>query len=446
MEIIILILSILNFVCILVVAILYFKLKSSSSNDVLQQSLEKKIESTGGLIKGKIVLEVSEKLHAIDKETIKGQGQFKEEILSRLSNFQLELLKAQDNFRTDLLKKNGDLNEQFVKKISEEFKELKENSTKNFDKLISLTESKLNHISGKVDEKLEKGFEKTMSTFQSVLERLTKIDEAQKKIETLSSEIVDLQSVLTDKKSRGVFGEVLLSQVISSIFGDKNDRLYQLQYSLINNGDKVIADAVIHMPGPLNMVAIDSKFPLENYRKMVDKKLELPVRELAEKGFKINIKKHVNDIANKYIIEGVTGEMAIMFLPSESIFAEIMAYHMDLVDYAHERKIWITSPSTLLAFLFTLQSVVRDLETSKQAGIIQKELTALSKEFQLFTSRWGNFTKHLKNINSDVEKLDITSGKITKKFEKIENVEIDTEVTEPEIVFKNENKEIGSRE
>ncbi|MEG0995293.1 MAG: DNA recombination protein RmuC, partial [Bacilli bacterium] len=191
----------------------------------------------------------------------------------------------------------------------------------------------------------KENFEKTNKTFSNVLERLSKIDEAQKQIENLSGDIVSLQGILTDKKSRGIYGEVNLKLILSNVFGERNDKVYQLQYQMPNG---TIADSILFAPKPLGMIAIDSKFPLENYRQMVDKKNSLDGRTLYEKQFKIDVKKHIDAISSKYIIGGVTSDQAIMFLPAEAIFAEINAYHQDLIDYAYQKRVWITSPTTLI--------------------------------------------------------------------------------------------------
>ena len=179
----------------------------------------------------------------------------------------------------------------------------------------------------------------------NVIERLSKIDEAQKKIETLSSDIVSLQSILTDKKTRGIFGEVNLKHILTSVFGEKNDKIFRLQYTLSTG---VIADSVVFAPEPLGTIAIDSKFPLEHYQLMVDKKLTQDMRDYYEKLFKQDMKKHIDAISSKYIISGETTDQAILFLPAEAIFAEINAYHQDIIDYAYKKRVWITSPTTLI--------------------------------------------------------------------------------------------------
>ena len=182
--------------------------------------------------------------------------------------------------------------------------------TSDFDKLNDRIEHKLNMINDKVNERLDVNFEKTNKTFASVLERLAKIDEAQKKIDGLSNDIVSLQSVLTDKKSRGIFGEVNLHQILSSVFGDKNDKVYSLQYSLSTG---VIADAIVFAPSPLGRICIDSKFPLENYRYMLEKGITDEERIRREKMFESDVKKHIDAIGSKYIISGETSDEAIKY-------------------------------------------------------------------------------------------------------------------------------------
>ena len=224
----------------------------------------------------------------------------------------------------------GKLENSLVKELGEFKTDINRNLSTDFVTLNEKIENKLNLINDRVNERLDQNFEKTNKTFANVLERLSKIDEAQKKIDSLSNDIVSLQGILTDKKSRGIFGEVNLNHILSSVFGDKNDSIYKLQYSFDNG---TIADAVLFAPEPLGVVAIDSKFPLENYRIMVDKKFSASDRQNAEKLFKTDVKKHIDAISNKYIIPSVTSNQAIMFLPAEAIFAELNAYHSDIIEY-----------------------------------------------------------------------------------------------------------------
>lgn len=289
-----------------------------------------------------------------------------------------------------------------------------------FNRLNEKMEMRLNAINDKVNERLDQNFEKTNKTFTSVLERLSKIDEAQKKIENLSSDIVSLQSILTDKKSRGIYGEVNLKHILENVFG-VNDRIYKLQFTLPNT---TIADCVLYAPEPLGTIIIDSKFPLENYQMMVDKKLSSSERAMHEKQFKIDVKKHIDAISNKYIIQGVTADQAIMFLPAEAIFAEINAYHSDIIDYAYRKKVWICSPTTLISTLSVIQMIIKNIERDKYTSIIHDELNKLGLEFSRYKDRWDKLAKSIQTVNKDVENVHITTEKISKKFEMINQVEV----------------------
>ena len=297
-------------------------------------------------------------------------------------------------------------------------KEMNENFTKLNDKM----EERLNKINDRVNERLDQNFEKTNKTFTNVLERLSKIDEAQKKIENLSTDIVSLQSILTDKKSRGIYGEVNLKHILVNVFGDKNDKIYRIQCPLPNS---TIADCILYAPEPLGTIAIDSKFPLENYQMMVDKSLSQTERAMHEKQFKIDVKKHIDAISSKYIIDGVTSDQAIMFLPAEAIFAEINAYHSDLIDYAYKKKVWITSPTTLISTLSVIQMIIKNIERDKYTSIIHDELNKLGLEFSRYKERWDKLAKSIQTVNKDVENVYITTEKITKKFDLINQVDVD---------------------
>lgn len=292
----------------------------------------------------------------------------------------------------------------------------------NFDKMNEKIERKLNIINDRVNERLDQNFEKTNKTFSNILERLSKIDEAQKKIEMLSGDIVSLQSVLTDKKSRGIFGEVNLKHILSNVFGEKNDKIYRLQYTLSNG---TIADSILFAPEPLGTIAIDSKFPLENYQMMVDKKNSIEIRERCEKQFKIDMKKHIDAISSKYIIPNETSDQAIMFLPAEAIFAEVNAYHQDIIDYAYKKHVWVTSPTTLISTLTVVQMIIKNMERDKYTSIIHNELNKLGHDFSRYKERWDHLAKSIQTVNKDVESVHITTEKISKRFNEISSVELD---------------------
>ena len=321
------------------------------------------------------------------------------EITTRLQTLEINTMKELQSFKDDL-----------NKSLHNDFEHLNEQ-----------VEKRLLAVNEQVNLRLDQNFEKTNKTFTNVIERLSKIDEAQKKIDILSSDIISLQSILTDKKTRGIYGEVHLKHLMSNIFGEKNDTIYRLQYPLPNG---TIVDCILFAPSPLGTIGIDSKFPLEHYQKMVDRKLSKEERLIAEKQFKLDVKKHIDAIADKYIIEGVTSRQAIMFLPAEAIFAEINAYHQDLVDYSYRRRVFITSPTTLISTLTVIQMIIKNMEKDKYTSIIHEELNKLGLEFARYKERWDKLSKSIQTVNKDVENVSITTDKISKKFTSINQVDI----------------------
>lgn len=320
-------------------------------------------------------------------------------ITERLGRLEVNMMKSMGDFKNDL---SHSLNDDFTK-------------------LNEQVERRLLAVNEKVNERLDQNFEKTNKTFMNVIERLSKIDEAQKKIETLSTDIVSLQSILTDKKTRGIFGEVNLKHILSSVFGEKNDSIYRLQYTLSTG---VIADCVLFAPEPLGTIAIDSKFPLEHYQMMVDKKLSIEMRENYEKMFKQDMKKHIDAVSNKYIIPGETSDQAILFLPAEAIFAEVNAYHSDIIEYAYKKRVWITSPTTLISTLTVIEMIIKNMERDKYTSVIHEELNKLGLEFARYRERWDKLARSIQTVNKDVENVSITTEKISKKFDSINKVEV----------------------
>ncbi len=323
---------------------------------------------------------------------------------------------------SNITERLGKLETNTIKELGDFKNDINKNINEDFTKLNDRIEERLRIINDKVNERLDQNFEKTNKTFNSVLERLSKIDEAQKKIDLLSNDIVSLQSVLTDKKSRGIFGEVNLKHILVSVFGENTSHIYQMQYSF-NNG--TIADCVLFAPEPLGLIAIDSKFPLENYQNMVDKNNSELMRIQAEKNFKIDMKKHIDAISTKYIIPGVTTDQAILFLPAEAIFAELNAYHQDLIDYSYKKKVWITSPTTLISTLTTLQIIMKNIERDKYTKVIHQELKLLDVEFGRYRERWDKLSRSIDTVSKDVKELNTTTDKITKRFNSINQVDVD---------------------
>ena len=322
---------------------------------------------------------------------------------------------------SNITERLGKLETNVVKEIGEFKSSFSKDLGSDFERLNDKLDNKLTLINNKVNERLDENFEKTNKTFTNVLERLSKIDEAQKKIDNLSSDIISLQSVLTDKKTRGIFGEVNLKNIMYNIFGD-NDKIYQMQYKFNND---TIADCVLFAPQPLGLIAIDSKFPLEHYQIMVDKNKDISVREQAEKLFRNDMKKHIDSISSKYIIEGITSDQAILFLPAEAIFAEVNAYHSDIIEYAYKKRVWITSPTTLISTLTTIQIIMKNIERDKYTTVIHNELRLLSSEFNRYKERWDKLYRSIETVSKDVKDIHTTTDKITKRFNAINQVEME---------------------
>jgi len=287
--------------------------------------------------------------------------------------------------------------------------------------LIETNERRLGEISGKVEERLDKGFEKTTSVFADVLKRLALIDKAQEKIAELSGNVVSLQEVLSDKRSRGAFGEVQLSALISNMMPQNS---YSLQHTFANG---VRADCVLFLPEPTGTVCIDSKFPLESFQRMTDLALGDADRKTAEQQFRQDIKKHIKDIASKYIIPGETSDGAMMFIPAEAVFAEIHGHYPDLVEEAQRARVWLASPTTMMAVLTTARAVLKDAATRKQVHIIQEHLAMLSQDFGRFQQRMDKLATHIDQANRDVLDVNKSAKKITSRFTKIEKVELEGE-------------------
>lgn len=290
--------------------------------------------------------------------------------------------------------------------------------TASIETLTKAVDNRLEQIGGKVSERLDEGFKKTNDTFLRVMERLATIDEAQKKIDGLTTNVVSLQELLGDKRSRGAFGEVQLEALVRNVMPNT---AYAMQH-VLPNGTRT--DCALFLPEPTGLVAVDSKFPLENYHRMYEIGISEIERAQAQRQFKADIKKHVDDIAGKYIINNVTSDGAVMFIPAEAVFAEIHAYHGDVVDYAMLKRVWLVSPTTLMAVLNTARAVLKDVETRKQVHIIKDELGKLGKEFGRFDTRMKKLADHIRQAHEDAMDVQTTSQKISRRFAQIERVEL----------------------
>lgn len=307
------------------------------------------------------------------------------------------------------------------RQLSENLTANTEDLVKRMESLTKSTDERLKEISGQVDKRLSDGLDKTNETFNDIRQRLALIDDAQKKITDLSTNVVSLQRVLADRTSRGAFGEVQLHALISNVLPDS---VYKMQYSLAN-GKR--ADCVLFLPDPTGMIVIDSKFPLDNYQRKIDPDATEEARKAAARDFQRDVQMHIDDIASKYIIPGETASSAILFLPAEAVFAEIHAYHRDLVEYAHRKSVWLTSPTTLMAVLTTAAAVIKDSQTREQVHKIQEHLRYLSTDFDRFQNRMDNLAKHIEQASRDVTEVNTSARKISGRFQKIERLELGDE-------------------
>lgn len=334
--------------------------------------------------------------------------QTSESQLTRTSDMQSKFEQRFGEMQQSIEKRLGEMSQSSIEKMADSNKQMQQ-----------LLHERLNEISGQVEKRLNKGFEKTTETFTDVVSRLAKIDEAQKRITELSSNVVSLQEVLSDKRSRGAFGEVQMAALVRNMMPENS---FSLQHSL-SNGTRV--DCMLFLPEPTGDLAIDSKFPLDSYKRMMDNDMADSDRQAAERQFRQDVKKHIKDISEKYIIPNETSDSAIMFIPAESVFAEIHAHQPELVEESHRKRVWMVSPSTLMAVLTTVRAVLKDAATRKQVHLIQEHLVGLSKDFGRFKKRMDNLSTHIRMANDDVKEVNTSAKKISSRFEKIEKVELE---------------------
>ncbi|HHT0593862.1 TPA: DNA recombination protein RmuC [Legionella anisa] len=308
--------------------------------------------------------------------------------------------------------------------MSHSFKQHASSLTSHLQLLTEEIRNHLHSLTQQVNHKLTEGFEKTSSTFIDVVKRLTIIDEAQKKITELSNHVVSLQDVLVDKKARGAFGEVQLAALISNMIPPNH---FAMQHTLSNQKR---ADCILFLPEPTGNVVIDAKFPLETYQRLISTDAGSVEKKSLQQQFRQDIQKHIKDIAEKYIIPNETTDGAMMFIPAESIFAEIHANYPDLISLSQRLKVWLVSPSTLMAVLTTAKAVLKDDATRKQVHIIQKHLHALADDFQRFEKRMDKLSKHINLAHQDVSEVNTSARKITSRFQKIESVDIELDELE----------------
>lgn len=381
-----------------------------------QSTMQSKMEQRFGEVQQSFEKRLGEMSHASIERLAKSSEEMQQSLQQQLQSMQ--------KIKSDFEQRFGDMQNSIEKRLGEMSKSSIESFAKSNNELHETLQKRLAEISGQVELRLDKGFAKTTETFTDVVKRLAMIDEAQKRITELSSNVVSLQEVLTDKRSRGAFGEVQMAALISNVMPENS---YALQHTL-SNGTRV--DCMMFLPEPTGHIAIDSKFPLDSFQKMMDNDAPDADRVAAEKQFRLDIKKHIKDISSKYIIENETCDGAIMFIPAEAVFAEIHAHQPQLVEEAQRARVWMVSPTTLMAVLTTARAVLKDSATRKQVHVIQDHLVSLAKDFDRFQKRMDNLSRHIQQANKDVEDVHKSATKISSRFEKIEKVEIKKEEVE----------------
>jgi len=318
--------------------------------------------------------------------------------------------RQQQSLKETLIDRMNQLTQSLDRRLSENLLQQAKESIE----IHKMVQQQLKEISQQVERRLSDGFEKTTATFTDIVKRLALIDDAQKKLTELSTNVVSLKEILIDKRSRGAFGEVQLKNLVQNMLSPDN---YAFQHTLKNG---LRADCILFLPEPTGNVVIDSKFPLENFQIMTNFSAHEADRKKAQQTFKQDIKKHITDIASKYIIEGETSDGAVLFIPAEAVFSEIHANFSDLVEFAQRENVWLASPTTLMAILTTARAVLKDHATKKHIHIIQEHLRALAKDFERFEGRMNNLAKNIEKAHTDVQQVHTSAKKITSRFGQIE--------------------------
>ncbi|MBK8017758.1 MAG: DNA recombination protein RmuC [Betaproteobacteria bacterium] len=384
---------------------------TAERSDALRGTVEQQLQQT------------RDALVALQMSSHRSLAEMRQSQTDALSEHRDAQRRALGELRTELLEKSlaalGQQAQSQSESLRTSVQSLTQQLTATLETLTRSFDGRMGEIQGKVNERLDEGFRRTNETFANVMARLATIDEAQRKIDGLTTNVVSLQELLGDKRSRGAFGEVQLEHLVRNALPAS---AFEFQYTLPGN---TRADCVLRLPEPTGLVAIDAKFPLENYHRMFDEALTEPERKEAQKAFRADVRKHVDDIASRYILEGVTSDGAVMFVPAEAVFAEIHAHHGEVVDHALRRRVWIVSPTTMMAVLNTARAVLKDVETRHQVHVIQDELGKLGREFGRFEDRMRKLASHIRQANEDVTDVHRTSEKIVRRFQEIERVELD---------------------
>ena len=292
--------------------------------------------------------------------------------------------------------------------------------------LAKTVDERLQLLTGRIDATLEKTSTTQKTTLEALQERLVRIDTAQKNLTELSSQVVGLQEILSNKQARGAFGEVQLQDLVESAMPPDS---YTFQATL-RDGKR--ADCLLNLPNPPGPIVVDAKFPLEAWRALQSAETDTAKKE-AERAFRRDVALHVKAIAEKYIIPGETADAALMFLPSEAVYAELHAHFGDTVDAAHRAKVFIVSPTTLWALLNTMRAVMKDVRMKEAASIIQTEVLTMLKDVDLLDDRIGHLEKHFELAEKDIKKIRISTDKVKKRGDKIHDIQLDDGTETPSV-------------
>jgi len=285
---------------------------------------------------------------------------------------------------------------------------------------------RLESLAKRLGDGLTQHTEKTGETLKGLHERLAVIDSAQKNITDLSQQMVGLQDILSNKQARGAFGEIQLHDLVT---GALPPTAYEFQATL-SNGKR--ADCLLKLPNPPGSIAIDSKFPLESYEKLRAAGDDA-AKAQAGREFSVAVRKHVLDIAERYIVAGETAESALMFLPSEAIYAELHANFRNVVEESFKRRVWIVSPTTLMATLTTVRAVLKDALMREQAGVIQQEVIRLLEDVGRLDKRVDSLEGHFGQAQKDIREIRVSADKVVKRGAKIDELQFDDEGAADEV-------------
>lgn len=281
-------------------------------------------------------------------------------------------------------------------------------------------QEQLDRISMRVSMSVDNAANQTKETLTSLRERLAVVDEAQRNITALSSQMVGLQDILSNKQARGAFGEMQLRDIVEAVLPPD---AYEFQASI---GDGLRADCVIRLPNPPGSLAIDAKFPLESYQRLTGAQSDAE-RIQAARDFSADVLKHVRAIASKYIVPGQTGDAALMFLPSEAIYAELHARYANVIEQSFRERVFIVSPTTLWATLNTIRAIFRDVRIREQAGLLQKELHVLMEDMGRLDERVEKLAIHFRQTSKDIDDIQTSARKVTRRAERITTMDLGEE-------------------